>query len=603
MHKEGETKFVKRGKIEGWTDVSACKNLLFFSQLVNELLFDYSIPSNRIATLNSHFLCVDALSAIDGIDNHGVPEGTIKPIMEELYETLQKDPIFKNDSDKPTKYFVKYQNDRYRISSKISELNYEELKKATYAINTHFFGNNRYYTLLKNRIIDLVVNNCESDQPELFRLVKAMLTELVNLGYSTKYIHNKMDRLLWNPLHRVDCPDLIRNFFEAFDFIEKEYVVLFVVQRSKMQKFVSFTNGITLLEEYQRKTQQHLESIFLNKGNNQAFLQIKMKAFDPFMAADAAKVLLTTKISFYRLCDHSMRYDISGAKCGVYDGDIFIQITQNLSGVSHTKMPSTKQITDSMVASERALNSAFNRHINDALTQAVLFHAQSLKETSAENQLLDLWAIFESVLDISNRHTSDRINQVCMYLIPILKRRYIYSLFQQLANDIKNYSEDAYSLIADSCTNEKEIIHNLCKFVIMPEFKAERDAFLSCCADFPLLKERIQYYESTLASPIKVYEFVEKHAERVKWQVMRIYRNRNLIVHNGDSMPYMDLLIENLHSYVDDFLSFVIHNLAEGHTVDSMCQKLFARECDWLADFSNRKATMTVDVISRMLEF
>ena len=130
------TKFVKRGKIEGWTDVSACKNLLFFSQLVNELLFDYSIPSNRIATLNSHFLCVDALSAIDGIDNHGVPEGTIKPIMEELYETLQKDPIFKNDSDKPTKYFVKYQNDRYRISSKISELNYEELKKATYAINT-----------------------------------------------------------------------------------------------------------------------------------------------------------------------------------------------------------------------------------------------------------------------------------------------------------------------------------------------------------------------------------------------------------------------------------------------------------------------------------
>lgn len=45
---------MKKGDTSKWTDVAACENLLFFSQLVNELLFDYSIPSNRISMLNSH---------------------------------------------------------------------------------------------------------------------------------------------------------------------------------------------------------------------------------------------------------------------------------------------------------------------------------------------------------------------------------------------------------------------------------------------------------------------------------------------------------------------------------------------------------------------
>lgn len=64
---------MKKGNLEKWGDIPHCTNLLLFSQLVNELLFDYSIPSNRISTLNSHYLCLDALNAINCIDKHGVP--------------------------------------------------------------------------------------------------------------------------------------------------------------------------------------------------------------------------------------------------------------------------------------------------------------------------------------------------------------------------------------------------------------------------------------------------------------------------------------------------------------------------------------------------
>ena len=89
----------------------------------------------------------------------------------------------------------------------------------------------------------------------------------------------------------------------------------------------------------------------------------------------------------------------------------------------------------------------------------------------------------------------------------------------------------------------------------------------------------IEYYSNVLGTPAKVHSFVEKHAERVRWQIMRIYRNRNLIIHNASKMPYLSLLIENLYSYVDEFISYMIHCMANGKDINGMCQELFVKEC------------------------
>ena len=237
------------------------------------------------------------------------------------------------------------------------------------------------------------------------------------------------------------------------------------------------------------------------------------------------------------------------------------------------------------------------------LNKAIEFHAHSLDSLSKENQLLDFWAIFESVLDISNKHTSDRINQVCTYLVPILKRKYIYSLFQQLAFDIKTYSETEYLTIIGDATEETETVQKICEFVLTDEYKTQRECFINNCSDFPLLQERINYYSSKLTSTKDIYDFVEKHAERVKWQIMRIYRNRNLIIHNGKSMPYLNLLIENLHSYVDDFIEYVIKSLNSGHTIESMCQELYIKECNWNSKYSRKKKGLNTDIIKELLSY
>lgn len=594
---------MQKGNLNKWINIQGCINLLFFAELVNELLFDYSIPSNRVATLNSHYLCIDALSAISGIENNGVPEGTLKPIMEELYVSLQKDPAF-DDADKPLNYFVKYQNERYRISTNVSELNYDELKKTAQALDSRFFEKDQYYQNLKSKIIDIVVENQIDEQPCLFRLVKSLLTELINAGYSKRYIYTIANELFEAPKANVSSPTLINNFFDQFKFEKRDFCVVLIVNKSKISRFIKYIDNLHIKDKIKPRTSSFSEESFLKIKSTQGFLEVVMQAYDPFSAAESVKHAISINSAFYRLCDHDYHYDIYSVKCGVYDDRTFYKVVREKSAVSHTKMPSRKQIVENMEASEKALESMTDKlNYRDYLSMinATLFHSQSLDSTSEQNQLLDLWAIFESVLNISNKHTSDRIQQVCMYLIPILKRKYIFSLFSQLTNDIKNYSESEYNKIVGNITDEAEIVQKVCEFIVLEENQDALNMFLQNCNDFPLLKERIEYYAKMFRTPFQVYEFVEKHAERVKWQIMRIYRNRNLIVHNGDTMPYVDLLIENLHSYVDDFLAYTTHNLSEGHTINSMCQELFAKECEWIADFSNKKAEMNLDMVIKML--
>lgn len=593
---------MKRGNISKWKNIEACESLLLFSQLVNELLFDYSSPSNRVSTLNSHYLCLDALNAIFSIENNGVPEGNLKPIMEELYIALKKDPVFQNKE--PLNYFVKYQGDKYNIISRVSDMDYADLKKTAYALNTCFFQENKYYEKLKEKIVDIVENNKTDSKNELYRLVKSILTELMNMGYTLRYIFYVMNKLFWEPEEEIISSTQINSFFDKFTLKEKEYEVVFVVNKNKIEDVASYFNNVEIEDSCVLKFNTQYEKQFFTRKNKKNFLRVTEKAFDPFAAANAAQDALSINIALYRLFDHSYRYDINSAPCGIYDEDTFYKYVHNLKAVEHTKGMSTKQIKESMAVFEKAIESmARNAAYNDLVSvlSGIRFHGHSLDSDSEENQLLDFWAIFESILDISNKHTSDRIRQVCMHLVPILKRKYIYSLFQQLAVDIKNYNIDKYNNIINGADTEEQIVQEICEFTLLEEKREERELFLAECSDFPLLKERIEYYSESLGQTNLVHSFVEKHAERVKWQIMRIYRNRNLIIHNAESMPYLSLLIENLHAYVDDFLVYVLQNLSIGHNIESMCQELFIKECCWNATFQRNNRQMNKELIQEML--
>lgn len=286
----------------------------------------------------------------------------------------------------------------------------------------------------------------------------------------------------------------------------------------------------------------------------------------------------------------------------VYDKANYFSIyKQPKNSVKKAKTVSAKLIDKNIEKVNIATSLAIESDVSygQALINAVTFHSLSINASSKENQLLDLWAIFETLLDISQKHTGDRIQQVIKYLIPVLKQKYLFSLFEQLSNDIKNYSEKLYDYIVDK--NKDTPILAITEFCLLEDNETKRNYVFSQLDDFPLLKERICYYNRVLKTNTDIFEFVLKHTQRLEWQIMRIYRNRNLVIHNGRSMPYLPLLIENLHSYVDEFLKFIIDGFISSKNKDLIFQELFVKECEWVRIMTQNKSKKAKENIDNKL--
>ena len=83
---------------------------------------------------------------------------------------------------------------------------------------------------------------------------------------------------------------------------------------------------------------------------------------------------------------------------------------------------------------------------------------------------------------------------------------------------------------------------------------------------FPLLICRMHRYKARWSSVNSLKKVYQTHAERLSQQLMRIYRTRNMLVHDVSSMPYADYVLQNLHYYVDSFIRFLSFYYKLGYT-------------------------------------
>ena len=584
---------MRKGCVDKWDNLTECKNLLFFAQTVDELIFSYSIPSHRLATLNSHYLCIDAIYTIADIEHNGVPEGSLRPIFEELYYTLDKDPVFSPDNS-PLKYFVKEQKGKYVRGYNPNDFSYTDRRNIIYTIKKRVFSGNSYFEKLKEKIVAIVKANNEDEQSTLFALTKSLITELVNSGYDQRYIRDVLVHNFFNLRTQVTSCEQIDTFFDAFPCANRKYKVVLIADHH-LQSILVNPENVKVVNRFFPKTRIPEESTYLQKKDTERYYIFdEQDEFDPYSAANSVESFVNVGLSLYILYDHGLDISLDGAKFIVYDeNNYYTIIIPQKSAVHRMRTPKYNIVQKKIELTHQAISKSKNTGI--LLLLAANLHRLSLRSTSEENQILDLWAIVECILNISQEHTSDRITQVCSYLVPIIKYKYLYSIFEQLSIDIKSYDEDKYSEIIGDCEDDFQNVLSLAKYVLLDTSQDDCDLWLNSCDDFPLLKFRIRRYRTIFKTRGSLAEYIENHAQRVRWKIMRAYRNRNLIVHNGETMPYSALLVENLHSYVDTLLNYVITELSNGHTMNSMRQELFASECEWNANVEKKNAAKSID--------
>lgn len=88
------------------------------------------------------------------------------------------------------------------------------------------------------------------------------------------------------------------------------------------------------------------------------------------------------------------------------------------------------------------------------------------------------------------------------------------------------------------------------QLLLLPEQEENRKLLMSLCADNPLLRHRVWRLYKQYSTPKDALASMRGHADRVQWQLNRVYRVRNMLVHSGRAPTVLDTLVHNCVEYL-----------------------------------------------------
>lgn len=532
------------------------KNFILFIETLEEVLFYYSFESYKLPALNSHFLCLDMLQTKHNIDTKSISEGNFIPLSEEFEDTLERDIVLKTyipEIDVLLKRrnklgaIVDYRNSE--LKTKISK--YTEAASYICEISR---SNNIYLTT----IYDLLIDNIFAETSEynnwnaIYLLTRTLATELVNGGYSAEYITEELKNAFLDREKVVQCEEqLLVDFFNRFTFERKSYQVVFGInaETARILKYFKEINVKTPSNDIKKK---------LNlKHRGDCIVEVVVENVDKHQAANAAYGYINTIIGLHRISQHHKPIYIKPiAQVNEIDEEYIVISTKIIKmGKNILLRANNENQIQSYFFDKQLLNKI---DTPETFFRAVSLHNNALDSKEPTNQLLDLWTAVETLIGFRSGD-EDKINVVCDILTNILNRTYLYSHITQLHKDIMAVCEKNGEDTLSSIAGEEQPVWKLAKILSVKDCQEDYDKLYHLCEEYPLLQYRMEYFsKKVFVNSESVYKELVRHKAKLRWHIMRIYRNRNMIVHNGEYMPYLNVILGNLHYYIDAMFDLLI---------------------------------------------
>lgn len=532
------------------------KNLLMFIQTLEEVLFYYAFESYKLPALNSHFLCFDLIYTKDSINQKSITEGNFIPLSEEFEDMVDNDIIFKNFL--PTVDVMLKKRDKLRASIDYTKFDYKaKINKyseaAEYMINISSV-NNIYLNTLFNLLINCIFKDqCTYENLKLiYYLTRTLATELVNGGYSPEYIREELKRSLLNSkkIIKGNESELV-DFFDRLQFEKKSYQISMGINASTANILRPIKN-ITV-----EKPSNELKKKLNLKHNRDYIVKLRVEHVDKFEAIDKAYAHINTIIGLHRISQHHKPVYIKpSVQIEEIDQDMNIisshtaQIRKNILLRANNESLLQSYFFDDQLLNEVSVPENFFR--------AVSLHNSALDSKEATNQLLDLWTAVETLISFKTGD-EDKISVICNVLTSILNRSYMFSQVEQLYKDIKAVLEKQLDYICNNISNTDSNIMKLAQIIAIKDYREYYNQLFGMLEEYPLLQYRLELFSKYIFKDSEsVFNELLRHKKKLRWQIMRIYRNRNMIVHNGEHMPYLNIILGNLHYYVDSLFDVLI---------------------------------------------
>jgi len=511
----------------------------YLGQSFNELLYDYSPASYKPRVMGIEGLCDEALQLVAQIDSQLIDRARIDSVLEEIEHVVKTDPVAKNLIDFEVNYYTSFPKDSDLLDLKVR-----------LGLLWNKVSNGKYIQALQNKIIEV----CSDDRQKkvIYQAARRWISALNFSGYSVQFIRDRVDAIFHASETQIFSEKDLVHFFQSFSFEPEKFDVVFLA--SAMIREVSdvarkfgaevISEGHSLFES--------LVSAGLECKHGDAFVYFsEINSYDHFSARASTERSLEHISDLFVLFHHK-------TKILWYPGALVRKVDSAWKLIVPPN-PSVKRVKDNIPnKAAKKLNAVFNNLSftdNESVGRfisVVRLHGSALESVSAEARLVNIWTALEVLV---HRESDSKLKAVIRLLTPFLIHGYIDSLLYALAGDLYRWNrKQFYEILKIDELKGWKIHHRLAAVLLGGVYESRRSDLYENISSYALLCNRCFSISQLISSGTSLDDALKEHERRVIWQIRRIFRSRNLIVHDGSTPQYLDALTENAHEYLDAFI-------------------------------------------------
>ncbi|WP_124170515.1 HEPN domain-containing protein [Pseudomonas aeruginosa] len=561
--------------LDSWDDVAGSAGLVYFAQLIDEMLFDYTLDAYKPSAMNTCLLVGEAAATIKSIESGVIQKPNLEHILRELCSSLSKDDVAKEMLTVDILGVMAALNSNLSLSSAdtIVDLLGRQMKIEEYKGLSEL--------ILVNEI-------CGPNRlPVIRSLARSYITTLLNFGYSSKYLGRVVREFFFSSSNRVTDSGSIKGFFQIFSNEPVGYKVFCKAPKY----FKSFNDlasrlGISMPGEIEVFSSAFKQHGFKLSGDEIYLVFDKVSALDPYVANSMVHAKLNQLQTLIGLYHHKAtpRYFFESIVVEP-DGKVALKAARVLH-------PMHKCLDHKVGAAARKLNEfvagfSMKKESFRKFNRSAELHALALSSDSTENQMINLWIALESLIPNKSDAGKASIEHVIDSVMPFLNSVYVKKVILRLSKDLLLWNSRLVKKLLKG-VGADDLVSRTASLLILEKYQAQRSELEASFGDFLLLSDRYSYVKDLISTPASIVRSLDAHQQRVSWQIRRIYRARNLIVHDGKTPSYCEVLIENIHDYLDFVLNGLM-SLASQQRISTIDQGFKYVELNYSAYLSGLK--------------
>ncbi len=524
---------------------------LLFVQRWHELFDEASFDAWQVRTSNIRTILLEIAHAVK--TSEAVPShfANVHPLVQEARDIAHRDIVIRRNFPFVPSYLDRLTAE-YKTPAEPRICNLRSLSaRTTVLLDSLRDYQARLVQMTRNLLSDPQTNRMK----DIYDITMSLAVHFASLGYSTTYLSQGFD-ILCDP-HPADLVERFDALTTKYDGAPSTFTCLFLVDWPTNIPPPYFIIS-SARPSFPENTPEH---DFYSQNPTAHIARLQVEALDPYAARARAETVIDSQLAVLRLYQVQRQFQVLGRNA----------LVTSPNGTSNLVSPDTTRLAyvrDTKNASERvpALVRLLDTMLpNDAapLKAALQYHKLALSASTDDARLVNLWISLESLF----RHQHETIiGSICRFLPPALSTSYLFRMIKALAIDLhvpwRRYTPNPFASLIPSYHTWGITPDQLLPIILAPDTAPTVQALPPLLSISPLLRHRLWHLRAEVFShPRGVMQLLQQNHQNVDWQIRRIYRARNDIMHRGTTTLPIRHLVQHLHAYLVTVTQQLVHDL------------------------------------------